>query len=203
MIREAEDRMYRNKLLESKSARHALISSLEQSLWEIDFETKEHASRMQNMALRMGQAFKLPSNQLDELALLATLHDIGKIAIAKSILMKREKLTPEEWEVIKKHPEIGYRIANSSQDLLPIAEAILTHHEWWNGKGYPQGLRGEEIPLISRIISIIDAYDVMIHGRPYKMAQSQEEASNELRRCSGTQFDPHLVKVFIKTVIGV
>lgn len=137
---------------------------------------------------------------MDDLALLATLHDIGKIAIPEGIIIKPGNLSPEEWELIWKHPEIGYRIAGSSPELAPIAEAILAHHEWWDGSGYPRGLKGEEIPLISRIISIVDAYDVMTHGRPYKEAVGQEESLQELQGKAGTQFDPILTSMFIKMV---
>ena len=200
ILKEAEERMYRNKLMEGKSARHAIISSLEQSLWETDFETEAHAKRLQKYALQMGRELNLSDSQMDELQLLAALHDIGKIAILKSILMKPEKLTKDEWNVMTKHTEIGYRIAQSSTDLAPIAEAILAHHERWDGTGYPHGLKGEEIPLISRIISVVDAFDVMISGRSYKVAVSREEALEELKVCSGTQFDPNLVLVFIQMI---
>ena len=198
LLREAEDRMYRNKLLESASSRHALISSLERSLWEIDYMTEEHARRTQDLARRIGRSLKISQNLLDDLVLLAALHDIGKIAIPKDILTKPDDLLLEEWSIIKKHPEIGYRIAKSSPELFPIADAILAHHEWWDGSGYPQGLKGEEIPLISRIIAIIDAYDVLTHDRPYKKRVSEETALNELKRCAGTQFDPELVEIFIQ-----
>ncbi|NLJ86434.1 MAG: HD domain-containing protein, partial [Firmicutes bacterium] len=101
------------------------------------------------------------------------------------------------WEAIKKHPEIGYRITHASPDLAPISEAILAHHEWWDGTGYPRGLEGDRIPLTARIIALVDAYDVMIHGRPYRPAVSSQEALAELRRCAGTQFDPDLVDIFV------
>ena len=106
-------------------------------------------------------------------------------------------MTPEEWEVIKKHPEIGYRIALSSPDLSPIAESILMHHERWDGSGYPLGVKGSDIPLNARILAIIDAYDVMVHGRPYQKSMSHQEALAEIKRCIGTQFDPHLTQIFM------
>ena len=193
IIREAEEKMYRNKLLESRSTRSSFIKSLEKTLWERSHETKEHCQRMQEMAQKMGRDLELTDSELDNIKLLAALHDIGKIAIPDSILDKPGKLSPEEWETIKDHPEIGYRIALSSPELAPIAEAILHHHEWWDGSGYPLGLKEENIPLISRIISITDAYDVMLNGRPYKKAISKEEALAEIHRCAGSQFDPYLV----------
>ena len=197
VIREAEEKMYRNKLLESRSTRSSFIKTLEKTLWEKSHETKEHCQRLQEMADKMGRALDLTDSELDNLNLLAALHDIGKIAIPNNILDKPGKLTLEEWETIKNHPEIGYRIALSSPELATIAEAILHHHEWWDGSGYPLGLKGEKIPLISRIIAITDTYDVMINGRPYKEAVSKEEALAEIQRCAGTQFDPELAKKYL------
>lgn len=203
ILREAEDRMYRHKLFRSKSVRSSIISSLKKTLQEKTHETEEHARRVQELALQLGRKLKLSDSQLDELALLAALHDIGKIAIPNSILMKQDTLTQDEWEIIRKHTEIGYRIARSSPELAHIADAILAHHERWDGTGYPRGLKGEEIPLSSRIIAITDAYDVMTHGRIYKRAISRQEALEELNRCAGSQFDPKLVKLFTDLVSEV
>jgi HD-GYP domain-containing protein (c-di-GMP phosphodiesterase class II) len=156
---------------------------------------------MKIFAKQMGKKLKLSAGQLDELNLLAALHDLGKISIADSIILKPGKLNDEEWKLIKKHPEIGYRISQSSLQLAPISNAILSHHENWDGSGYPHGLRKSEIPLISRIISIVDAYDAMTSDRPYRKAMSKADAIKELKRCSGTQFDPDLVKFFIDKVL--
>lgn len=197
IIKEAEDRMYRNKLLEHKSNRSIFITSLEKTLWMKSHETREHTSRLRRMVIQLGQTLALPENELDNLILLAALHDIGKIAIPSNILDKPTRLTPDEWEIINKHPEIGYRIALSSPDLSPIAESILMHHERWDGSGYPLGVKGSDIPLNARILAIADAYDVMVHGRPYQKSTSHKEALEEVERCAGTQFDPHLVQIFI------
>ena len=202
VLKEAEDRMYRNKLLESKSFRTSLLSSLRQTLFEKSHETEEHTRRLQRLALQIGNALKLPDSILDELTLLANLHDIGKIAIPEEIIIKPDRLSLEEWDLIRKHPEIGYRIANSSPEMVPVAEGILSHHEWWNGAGYPRMLFGKEIPLASRIISVVDAYDVMIYGRPYKKALSKQEALAEIKRCAGSQFDPLISQVFLKILSG-
>jgi|GEM_PF-557888 len=196
VVKEAEDRMYSRKLLERDSISSSIISSLETTLQEKSYETEEHAIRLRKMALLLGRALKLSDNKLNELSLLSTLHDIGKIAIPDEILTKKGKLTKKEWEVIKKHPEIGYNISGSSPQLAPISVGILSHHEHWNGAGYPRGLSGKKIPLESRIITIIDAYDVMTHERCYKKAIGREEAIEELQRCAGTQFDPLLVRAF-------
>lgn len=197
IIKEAEDKMYRHKLLEDKSNRSSFLISLERTLWTRSHETREHCQRMQDMALQMGRAIKLSPSELDDLNLLAALHDIGKIAIPNSILEKPGKLNAEEWETIKKHPEIGYRIALSSPEMAPIAEGILHHHERWDGKGYPLGLKGEEIPLASRIIALVDACDVMLNGRPYQIASTREEVRLEIERCAGSQFEPELVAIFV------
>ncbi|NTV89432.1 MAG: diguanylate cyclase [Clostridiales bacterium] len=195
--KKAEDRMYRNKLLESKSKKSGTVSSLQRTLHEKSFETKEHATRMIELSRHMGEAIGLHENELDDLELLATLHDIGKVAISDTILTKPGKLDKEEWEEMKKHSEIGFRIAQSSLELSHISELILCHHERWDGKGYPTGRCAEEIPLLSRIISLVDSYDVMTNARPYKDKISMRDALTEIADCSGTQFDPSLVNVFL------
>lgn len=194
VIKEAEENMYRNKLMESRSTRSSFLNSLQKTLWTRSFETEEHCRRMQDTALILAKAVGLPESEWDNLKLLTALHDIGKIAIPNSILDKPGILSPAEWELVKKHPEIGYRIALSSPEMAPIAEAILLHHERWDGTGYPLGMEGEKIPLIARILAVADSYDVMINGRPYQKAVSQEDAWKEIEKCAGSQFDPSLIK---------
>jgi|LSQX01.3.fsa_nt_gb diguanylate cyclase (GGDEF)-like protein len=196
LVKRAEDRMYKHKLLETRSYRNALISSLAETLSEKNIETVGHAERMTSLAMRLGERMDLSSSELDDLRLLALLHDIGKVAINDDILNKPGPLNEKEWVEMKKHSEVGYRIAQASLDLAGIADFILYHHERWDGTGYPLGKKGKEIPLLSRIISVVDAYDVMTHPRPYKEAISQEEAVKELKRCAGTQFDPEIVEIF-------
>lgn len=198
IMREAEDRMYHNKLIESRNIRSSFILSLERTLREKSHETEEHTARLQQMSSMIGKSMRMSESELDSLNLLAALHDIGKIAIPSTILDKADNLSAEEWDTMKKHPEIGYRIALSTPELVPIAEAILAHHESWNGNGYPLGLKEEKIPLLSRILAVCDAYDVMVNGRPYREPISKQEALNELQRCAGTQFDPHVVKLFVE-----
>ncbi|MHB1418415.1 MAG: HD domain-containing phosphohydrolase [Bacillota bacterium] len=197
LLKDAEDRMYRNKLVERKSNRSSIIASLQKTLEERTHDTEEHAMRLQNLALVMGHKLGLSDSQMDELSLLSVLHDIGKIAIPDAILNKPDKLTPTEWETMKKHSEIGYRIALATVELGHIADAILSHHERWDGTGYPQGLKGNDIPLISRILAIIDSFDVLTHERPYKKASSRKEALDEIERCAGSQYDPKLLEIFM------
>lgn len=200
VLKEAEDLMNKQKLTEVCSTRGKIISTLLKTLGEKSYETEEHAWRMQKMAIDVGDKIGLPPSELDRLSLLLTLHDMGKITIPQEILTKPGRLSEEEWEIIKKHPETGARIATSTEEFSHVAEEILSHHERWDGKGYPQGLKEQEIPLLARLASIVDAYDVMTHYRSYKEAMGQEEAIEELRSCAGTQFDPQLVDVFIKVI---
>jgi HD-GYP domain-containing protein (c-di-GMP phosphodiesterase class II) len=155
---------------------------------------------MSELSMKMGKIMNLYDNELDELSLLAMLHDIGKIAIPDYILGKPSKLTEDEWKIMRSHCEIGYRIAVASPELAHIANLILSHHEMWDGTGYPQGLKGEEIPLLSRLIAVVDAYDAMTSDRSYHTAVQSDIAIKELERCSATQFDPYMVKKFIEVI---
>lgn len=199
----AENWMYRQKFLDRASYRNALILSLRETLNAKTHETHEHATRLENLALMVGRAINLSARELDDLALLAALHDIGKVGVPDSILNKPGELTEEEWEIMKTHVEIGHRIAGSSADLAHIAEAILSHHERWDGEGYPRGLRGDEIPLIARILAVVDAYDAITNDRPHSIAKSCNAALDELLRCAGTHFDPELVAVFVRLMEAV
>jgi diguanylate cyclase (GGDEF)-like protein len=192
----AEERMYRSKLVEEKSVRNATIASLERTLYEKSVETEAHTQRIKNLAVKLGEKLALPQDQLCELELLSLLHDIGKIGIPESILLKPGPLTEKEWEVMKQHTEIGYRIAMATPGLSHVAKEILCHHERFDGTGYPQGVKGEAIPLLSRIINIVDSFDVITHKRIYKEALTLEYALGELDRCAGTQFDPALILSF-------
>jgi HD-GYP domain-containing protein (c-di-GMP phosphodiesterase class II) len=122
------------------------------------------------------------------------------VGIPDSILFKEGSLTSEEWSEMKRHCEIGYRIALSTPELIPIADWILKHHEWWNGQGYPLGIKGEEIPIECRLLTIIDAYEALTSLRPYRKAFSHAEAMGELLRHSGTQFDPSLLEKFVQMI---
>ncbi|MEW9079208.1 HD domain-containing phosphohydrolase [Terrisporobacter glycolicus] len=199
-INKAEEKVYRHKLLDNKSIKRSIMDSLLKSLEEKNLETNEHAKRVTKYALALGQKLNFKISELDELILVARLHDIGKIGISEDILLKPGSLTSEEFEIMKTHTEKGYRIINASSELYTVAKCVLTHHERWDGKGYPLGLKGDEIPLVSRIINIADSFDVMTNNRPYKNTKSKNEAIKELQRCAGTQFDPTLVYYFIEYI---
>ena len=157
-----------------------------------------HSANLETLAVQMARKLNL---SCETFLLLAQYHDIGKIKLPQEILHKKGELTPEERVYIELHPQIGYRIALAIRKLNPIAKFILFHHERWDGKGYPYGLRGTEIPLEARAIAILDAFDAMTTNRPYRKALSTKEALEELQRHAGTQFDPELVQIFIKEVM--
>lgn len=200
VFKEADDGMYREKLHRSKSTRSALVYALMKALEARDFITEGHADRLQDVVLSIGEAVGLTERNLADLRLLAQFHDIGKVGIPDRILFKPGRLTKKEFAEMQRHSEIGHRIAQSAPDLLPIADYILRHHEWWNGGGYPLGLKEEEIPTECRILAIADAYDAMTSNRPYRKALKPEQAFQELIRNSGIQFDPNLVPIFIDVI---
>lgn len=202
LIKEVEEMVYRQKLLERDSVSSSMLTSLQKSLENKNMETEEHGERVEQYALSLGKAVGMKMSELDELTIVARLHDIGKICIDEDILLKPGKLKKEEFEIMKTHTEKGYRIINASSMLGNVAKCVLTHHERWDGKGYPLGVSGEDIPLMARIVAIADAYDVMTHDRVYKKAMTKEAAIAELLRCSETQFDPRLVRLFINNLIN-
>jgi diguanylate cyclase (GGDEF)-like protein/PAS domain S-box-containing protein len=194
---DADANMSIRKLLDLKSHHNAVLSSITATMYERSYETESHAERISQICEAIGRRVGLLSKEIDKLRLFGTLHDIGKIGISDQILKKPGKLTEEEWKEMRKHPEIGYRIAMASPDFAHIADCILTHHERWDGSGYPNGLSGEEIPLLSRILAIVDAYDAMTQDRVYRKAIPREAALDEIKRSAGTQFDPSVVTEFL------
>ncbi|NMA92261.1 MAG: diguanylate cyclase [Firmicutes bacterium] len=198
ILKRVEAGIRRKRLTVAKYTRNATIAKLVKLLGEKSYETEEHAWRMQSLGVRFGSRLSLDDSQMEDLVLTITLHDIGKLAVPEQLLMKPGRLTPEEFKVIKDHSVRGYRIALCSNELAHVAPAILGHHERWDGEGYPEGLKGDEIPLLSRIVAIVDSYDVMTHDRPYRKAISRAEAQRELKRCAGSQFDPKLVAAFLE-----
>lgn len=200
LFKEADNNMYKEKLHQRQSSRSTIVKTLMKALEARDFITEGHAERLENLVGSLAEAVGLEKYRITDMRLLARFHDIGKVGIPDRILFKPGPLTPEEFKEMNRHSEIGYRIAQVAPDLADIADWILKHHEWWNGKGYPQGLCGTEIPVECRILAIVDAYDTMVSGRPYRKPISHKEAVDELKRCAGTQFDPQLVEKFVHVI---
>jgi len=197
LLKEAEENMYKHKRAESQQVKSAGLKTMLKSLEAKSFETEAHYSSMQDAAQKIGKKIGLSESELSKLKILISLHDIGKINISAEILTKKGPLTAEEWDIIRKHPETGYRIVRATEEFAHVAEDILSHHERWDGSGYPQGLKGKEVPLPARITAIADAFEVMSSGRPYKKAMAREEIIAELKRWAGSQFDPELADVFL------
>ena len=198
VIRGAEKHLNRRKWLNKNSSYSAIVSSIMASLYAKSYETEEHGQRLGQFCAMIGEEMGLSKVELDDLQLLSKLHDIGKIGIDDNILNKSGKLSEAEWKVMKQHPEIGYRIAMTTPQLKHIAEYILYHHERWDGTGYPIGLGGDEIPLISRILAVADAYDAMTEDRIYRKALPKAIALKEIEKNAGTQFDPYIAIIFVR-----
>jgi len=200
-LRTADDRMYLDKLLNESSQGHQYIDALKQALREKSFETSEHEHRIIAVSRIMAEYIHLDKELIDSLELSAMFHDIGKIAVPESIIKKSSPLDTAEWTAIKRHPEVGSRIINGLFPSKHVEHGVLSHHEWWDGSGYPNGEKGSNIPIIARILSISDALDVMLQGRTYQAPVPLDDALTELRRCAGTQFDPELVTALDEIVI--
>jgi diguanylate cyclase (GGDEF)-like protein/PAS domain S-box-containing protein len=198
IVIEADNSLNRSKLHRSASAKSHFTATLMAMLAERDYITEGHADRLEKMAAIMANAAGIASGEKSDLILLAKFHDIGKVGISDKILFKPGRLTPEERKEMMRHSEIGYRIAQSSPELSHIAKYILHHHEWWNGEGYPLGLKAKQIPLLCRIVAILDTYDAMTSDRPYRKALNRAEAVINLQNAKGVQFEPALVDLFLE-----
>lgn len=200
-LKEAENQMYRFKITESMSVRNFAIQAIHKTLTDKYKEERIHSEKVSQLCYDTGIALGMRDERLEELRLAGMYHDIGKIAIPDAILDKPGLLTQDEYEIMKTHTEIGYNILRAADNYNRLAEYALTHHERWDGQGYPRGLKGEEIPLISRIINICDSYDAMTTTRIYRVKRSDDEAVKEIIKCAGKQFDPELAKIFITKVL--
>ena len=171
----------------------ALVSALDVR----DHETKGHSMRVVAYAVRLAESLEVEPSEMTIIRWGAMLHDIGKIAVADEILRKPGPLTDEEWQLMKQHPETGYRMLQHISFLGDSLEVVRCHQERWDGSGYPRGLSGHRIPLGARLFAVVDTLDAMTSDRPYRRALSLPEAREEIRRCAGTQFDPRVVDAFL------
>jgi diguanylate cyclase (GGDEF)-like protein/PAS domain S-box-containing protein/putative nucleotidyltransferase with HDIG domain len=202
IFKNAEDRMYRHKLYESLSMKNKTIDLIMNTLYEKNNREMLHSKRVSEICEAIAIHMNFDMDAINQMRIAGLIHDIGKMGIDDKILNKPESLTIDELYEIRRHPEIGYRILSSANEFSEMADAILKHHERWDGKGYPQGLKGEEISLQARIIAVADSYDAMTGDRPYRKGLSEEEAIAEIKRCSATQFDANIARVLIEKVLG-
>jgi putative nucleotidyltransferase with HDIG domain len=175
------------------SAIYALVSTVEAK----DPYTYGHSRKVNTYAVALAEAIGLSPDEVSRVSTAALLHDIGKIGVPDKVLNKKGKLNREDWEAIKSHPKLGATIVGNIPNLVPCVSSILHHHERWDGTGYPEGLKGEEISIEARILTVADSYEAMSSARPYRPALCSEVVLEELRNGAGSQFDPELIKVFI------
>lgn len=202
IFKRAEDDMYRNKLIEGQEMRIRTVDKALLSLYLISPYEAAHSRRVSELARRLAKKMNFSDLSLREIERIGLVHDIGKIAIDRSILLKNTPLTKDEEVILKKHPEVGYRMLDSVHEMRDMAKIVLHHHERWDGKGYPKGLSGRKIPLGSRIISVCGAYDYMTGDTHYRKALDKAQAIEEMRKNRGIQFDPEIVDVFLRRVIS-
>ncbi|MCE5196446.1 MAG: diguanylate cyclase [Negativicutes bacterium] len=197
----AENDLFRNKLYERSSLRSHTIDIILNTLFAKSSRESNHSQRVSAISQALAVKMGLKPDEIGQIRIAGLVHDIGKIGIDEVILNKAGRLTQDEMNQIRKHPEIGWRILSSVNEFSEVANTIIAHHEKWNGSGYPNGLKGEEIPLQARILSIADAFDVMTNERSYRRRLSMEEAVAELKRCADLDFDSKIVDVFLKDVL--
>lgn len=176
------------------------LSALTSAIDAKDSYTRGHSERVTELSIRLASSLGVAKEEVEKIKLGGLLHDIGKIGIPEGILNKPGRLTDEEFDIIKSHPEMGVKIMGRVEFLEAIVPIILSHHERYDGRGYPQNLKGEAIPLLARIVSVVDTYDAMTTDRPYRKALTVEEALQEIDKCAGTQFDPDIARHFIQMI---
>ncbi len=197
IMKEADNNMYRNKLITGREMKSQTFKKILKNLQKEYENGKRQTGYISYIATGIARAISLTNEEILEIEKICMLHNIGEIVIPKVIYKKRGKLTEDEYNVVKRHPEAGYQILKSMEEYSTIAKYVLSHHEKWDGSGYPRKLKGDAIPLYSRIIAIADSYEAMTSGRSYKKALSRQEAKEEIIKNAGTSFDPDLVKIFL------
>jgi diguanylate cyclase (GGDEF)-like protein len=201
VLKKAEDGMVKNKITESPRMKNRSVEIIMEKLFSVSPRERKHALGVSKLCRLFGAALGFNEEENKELERVSFLHDIGKIAVSPTILVKPGELTQEEWDEIRLHPEIGYRLLLTVPSTAKFAEAILYHHERWDGSGYPKGLSGASIPLMSRIIAIAEAYDaITTKSIDLGSSDAYETAFKELSLFSGSQFDPVLLNVFLKAI---
>jgi diguanylate cyclase (GGDEF)-like protein/PAS domain S-box-containing protein/putative nucleotidyltransferase with HDIG domain len=201
ILKRTEDHLYRHKLFESVSMRSKTVDLILGTLHEKNKREMLHSKRVSEIAEAIAESMGYDKDDVNQIRVAGVMHDIGKIGIDESILNNTSRLTEEEWEQMKRHSEIGYRILSSVNEFAELAEYVLEHQERWDGSGYPKGLKEHEISVPARIISIADAFDAMTTERTYKKTLTKEEAATELRQGAGTQFDPAIIELFLDQVL--
>jgi diguanylate cyclase (GGDEF)-like protein/PAS domain S-box-containing protein len=202
VIRDTEDHMYKHKLYEGAGMRSKTVELIMSTLYEKNNREMLHSKRVSQFCEVIASNMNFDKDYVNQISIAGLMHDIGKIGIEESILNKVSKLTDEEFKEMQRHSEIGFRILNSVKEFSEIAEYVLEHQEKWDGSGYPRGLKGDGISIQARIIAIADAYDAMTTYRTYGNILTEEQAVAEIKNCSGAQFDPEIVKVFVEKVLG-
>ncbi|MDF2871032.1 MAG: yegE [Anaerocolumna sp.] len=198
VMKQADDMMYKEKLSVSRSVRNRTVNIILQSLYVKNPLEREHSMGVSRLADKLGVILGLGNSDIMDLRVLGQIHDVGKITIEDGILNKPDKLTEDEYEIVTRHSEKGYQIIKASPELMYLAEEVLSHHERYDGTGYPRGLKREEIPKLARILAVADAIESMLSDKPYRKALSMEQIIQELRVNAGTQFDPEVVEASFK-----
>ena len=185
--------------MDARARRRAeLVRSLESALESCDEYTASHSRETSALAERVAARLGVDESDAETISQVAVLHDLGKLGVPRTLLLKPGPLTPTEEEVMRQHPVIGERILREFDEMTQVATAVRHEHERWDGAGYPDGLAGEQIPLASRIVLACDAWHAMTSDRPYRRAMASSEAVRELHRCAGSQFDPRVTQALLE-----